>query len=181
MVSRDGAVGFPALPHLQTVQAAVEFINRCFAALLLGGLYCEAIGADGLDFGSIIDWSYLRTQSNAPALPNQFHRRICLRQAPPLEAIYLLSPRSTDIATLIAAMNSGRTLLAALPELGPEFLLKGTTGIARRDWGSALSNLWIIVEQITSHLWEKNILVPARTSPTVLGRVISYQIRGHGR
>jgi len=171
VVSRDGAIGLPALPHLQAAQAAMEFVNRCFAGLLLGGVYCEAIGADGLDFGSIIDWTYLRSQSNAPARPNQFHRMIRLRQAPPLEAIYLLSPQSTDIVSLVAAMNSGRALLDAVPELSPEFLLKGTTGIARRDWGAALSNLWIVVEQVTSHLWETNILVPARTSQAVAGRV----------
>ncbi len=143
----------------------------CFAALLLGGVYCEAIGADGLDFGSIIDWTYLRTQSAAPARPNQFHRMIRLQQAPPLEAIHLMSPRSTNIGSLVTAMSSGRALLDAVPELSPEFLLKGATGLARRDWGAALSNLWIVVEQITSHLWESKILIPARGSQATPGRV----------
>lgn len=171
VVSRDGAVGLPALPNLLEAQAAVEFINRCFAALLLGGVYCEAIGVDGLDFGSIIDWTYLRTQSAAPARPNQFHRMIRLRQAPPLEAIHLMSPRSIDIGSLITAIGTGRELLDAVPELGPEFLLKGTTGLARLDWGAALSNLWIVIEQITSHLWKAKIVAPARSSQMTPGRV----------
>lgn len=55
VVARDGAVGLPALPEIRSDQKAVEFFNRSFAALLLGGIYCEAITLDGLDFGSIID------------------------------------------------------------------------------------------------------------------------------
>lgn len=171
VVARDGAVGLPALPHLRDVQAAVEFINRCFAGLLLGGVYCEAIGADGLDFGRIIDWTYLRTNSAATARSNQFHRAIRQRQCAPLEAINLISPRTVEIDGLSAAMKAGRAILDAVPQLGPEFLLKGATGFARRDWGTALTNLWIVVEQITSHLWEMRILVGARNAQVTSGRI----------
>jgi hypothetical protein len=171
VVARDGAVGLPALAHLRDVQAAVEFINRCFAALLLGGVYCEAIGPDGLDFGRIIDWTYLRTYSAAPARPNQFHQAIRQRQCAPLEAIHLMSPRSIEIDDLNTAMKAGRAILDAVPQLDPEFLLKGVTGYARRDWGAALTNLWIVVEQITSHLWEMRILASARTAQVAPGRI----------
>ncbi|MGC1588326.1 MAG: hypothetical protein WA791_21900, partial [Rhodomicrobium sp.] len=49
VVARDGALALPPLPELRSDQAAVEFFNRCLAALLLGGVYCEAINLDGLD------------------------------------------------------------------------------------------------------------------------------------
>ena len=55
-VGRDGALALPPIDDLRSTQAAVEFFNRCLAALLLGGMYCEAINPDGLDLGSIIDW-----------------------------------------------------------------------------------------------------------------------------
>lgn len=71
VVTRDGAVGLPPIPELRHDQEAVEFFNRSFAALLLGGVYCEAITLDGLDFGSIIDWTYLRIHTQASA--NRFN------------------------------------------------------------------------------------------------------------
>jgi hypothetical protein len=170
VVSRDGAVGLPALPELREDQQAVEFFNRCFAALLLGGIYCEAIGLDGLDFGAIIDWKYLRVHTSSPAAPNRFHMLARMKKASAFEAINLVDIRSISIDAFSTSMTTGRALLELVPELSGEFLLKGTTGIARRDWGAALSNLWIVVEQITSNIWTKNILEPARSSGSISGR-----------
>src|SRR5205814_2165744 len=47
--------------------------------------------------------------------------------------------------------------------LSPEFLLKGVSGIARRDWGVALSNLWITIEQLTEVLWQRDVLRPMQS------------------
>jgi hypothetical protein len=49
VIARDGALALPPIPELRSDQAAVEYLNRCLAALLLGGIYCEAITSDGLD------------------------------------------------------------------------------------------------------------------------------------
>ena len=170
VVSRDGGIALPPIPQLRNDQEAVEFFNRCFAAMLLGGVYCEAIGLDGLDFGSIIDWKYIRGNTSAPASANRFHRLVRLRNASSLEAIALLDPRIAEFSDLSAAMTMGRAILEDVPELSGEFLLKGITGIARRDWGAALANLWIVVEQITSNLWEHWMVEPARTPDPIPGR-----------
>jgi hypothetical protein len=169
--SRDGGVALPPVPELRNDQEAVEFFNRCFAALLLGGVYCEAIGLDGLDFGSIIDWKYIRVHTSASAAANRFHQLIRLQRASPFEAITLCGPRTAQISDLVTAMAAGRSILDALPELSGEFLLKGVTGIARRDWGTALANIWIVVEQITSNLWERRIVRPAQAPDPIPGRV----------
>ena len=179
VVCRDGAVGLPQLPELRGDQQAVEFFNRCLAALLVGGVYCEAIALDGLDFGSIIDWKYLRVHSRAPSASNRFHHHVRLRQASPLEAISLSGAYTVPLAELSTAMTVGRAVLDSIPELSGEFLLKGVTGIARRDWGAALANLWIVVEQITSHLWTQCVLSPAKDSNTISGRAdqLSVSVR----
>ena len=168
--SRDGGIALPPMPQLRNNLEAVEFFNRCFAAMLLGGVYCEAIGLDGLDFGSIIDWKYIRLNTHASASVNRFHRLVRLRQASPFEAIALCDPLTAELADLRAAMTTGRAILEAVPELSGEFLLKGATGIARRDWGVALANLWIVVEQITSNLWEHRMVKPARAPDPIPGR-----------
>ena len=72
----------------------------------------------------------------------------------------LMDAPTLSLDVLLRAAKLGFTLLNAAPQLSPEFLLKGTSGIARRDWGVALSNLWITIEQLTEALWQREILKP---------------------
>lgn len=170
ILARDGAVALPPIPELRNDQEAVEFFNRCFAALLLGGIYCEAIGLDGLDFGSIFDWKYVRSHGGGMAAPNRLHKQFRMSGGSPLDTVMLLNPRTVEVSRLTEAMRVGRDILAKLPEVSGEFLLKGVTGYARRDWGTALANLWIVVEQISSHLWATQVLNPARGDQSIPGR-----------
>ncbi|WP_230548647.1 hypothetical protein [Reyranella aquatilis] len=168
-VARDGAFALPALPELRKGVDAAEFFNQHFAALLLGGIYCEAIAHDALDFGSIIDWSFIRVNTSAPA--NRFNQLARLQGASPIEAIALQEERRLLTSELDSAMLAGRAVMAAVPEMSGEFLLKGTTGFARRDWSSALANLWIVVEQITSNLWQSDVVGKARAEGAAAGRI----------
>lgn len=162
LIGRDGALALPPIPELRSDQQAVEFFNRCLASLLLGGVYCEAIGLDHVEFGSIIDWKYIRSHGGQTAT-NRFHNLIRMRMAPPIEAIALMEPRTLEFETLIAAARAGFCLLKLLPYVSPEFLLKGVSGIARRDWGMGLSNLWITIEQLTESLWRRDVLAPVKS------------------
>ena len=49
VVCRDGGLALPPVLDLRKDQAAVEFFNRCLAAILLGRVYCGTITLDGLD------------------------------------------------------------------------------------------------------------------------------------
>lgn len=160
VVGRDGALALPPIDDLRSTPAAVEFFNRCLAALLLGGIYCEAITPDGLDLGSIIDWTYIRAHKSSPAAANRFHEHVRHRQASPMEAIALVQPRHVGLAKLQAATGAGLRMLDVVPLVRGEYLLKGTTGLARLDWGSALANLWIVVEQLVAELWERKVVAP---------------------
>ena len=93
IVCRDGGLALPLIPELQTDQAAVENYNRILAAILLGGIYCEEITSDGLDFGSILDWKYVRVLSCAFATSNRFHFLLRGQHASAVEAIALEEPR----------------------------------------------------------------------------------------
>lgn len=73
LISRDGGLAIPAVKEFQNQQKAIDFFNRSLAAILLGGIYCEAINADHLDMGSIIDWKYIRSHHSGSAAPNLFH------------------------------------------------------------------------------------------------------------
>ena len=171
IVCRDGGLALPLIPELQTDQAAVENYNRILAAILLGGIYCEAVTSDGLDFGSILDWKYVRVLSCALATSNRLHFLLRGQHASAVEAIALEEPRKSTIRELTTAVDKGRLVLDNVPSVDGEFLLKGVTAYARRDWGAALANLWIVVERLTSHLWSENIVDPARDTQVVRGRI----------
>jgi len=173
VVCRDGGLALPPIPALRDERKAVEFFNECLAAILVGGIYCEAIALDGLEFGSILDWKYVRLAGQGSAAPNRFHNLVRLQRASALEAIALEEPRKLKTAELVQASEIGRKILEQLPEVGGEFLLRGTTGYARRDWGVALANLWIVVEQMTSHLWHRNVLSEAKKAVPIAGRMDS--------
>jgi hypothetical protein len=72
-------------------------------------------------------------------------------------------------------MKNGRDILNTVPELSGEFLLRGTTGIARRDWNMALANLWIVIEQLTSSLWTKHVVTTAKAGDRIDGRIDQLQ------
>lgn len=162
VVGRDGALALPPISELQNDQAAVEFLNRCLAALLLGGVYCEAITLDSLDLGCIIDWKYIRSWNHGTSASNTFHRHIRYKNASALEAINLYKPRVIRMGELVAAMKVGLSTLEQLDPVRGEYLLKGATGLARRDWGSALTNLWIVTEQLLERLWQREVVNPVR-------------------
>jgi hypothetical protein len=170
VIARDGALALPPIPELRSDQAAVEYFNRCLAGLLLGGIYCEAINLDGLDLGCIIDWKYVRSQHNGASATNRFHKHIRYRNASALESIHLYKPRSVKLSALDFAMKTGLATLKRLEPMRGEYLLKGATGLARRDWGSALTNLWIVTEQLLEGLWAREIVEPARALDTSKAR-----------
>ena len=160
-VGRDGALALPPIDGLRSTQAAVEFFNRCLAGLLLGGVYCEAINPDGLDLGSIIDWTYIRAHRYRPrqqqtGSTNTFviARRTRWRQSLWCIHVRLGSP------TPGCCGGSVHELYDTVPLVRGEYLLRGTTGLARLDWGSSLANLWIVVEQLVAELWERKVVAP---------------------
>ena len=175
VVCRDGGLALPPVLDLRKDQAAVEFFNRCLASILLGGIYCEAITLDSLDLGFVLDWKYVRTTTCASAAANRFHFLIRGQHPSSLDAIALDEPRTIMFDEVVKAAHKGRLVLEKVPSVRGEFLLKGVTGYARRDWGTALTNLWIVVEQLTTHLWFSKIIDPARESPIIPGRIGSLR------
>jgi hypothetical protein len=168
LIGFDGALALPPLPKLRPISVAVEFFNRCLAAILIGGVYCEAADLDHVEVGSVFDWKYIRAYGQGRSFDNQFHHAARMKGVAPLHAINLLGPRSITLSVLRNAAKKGFSVVSSLPELSPEFLLKGVSGLARRDWASALGALWITAEQLTSNLWKKELL----EQPDIINNVV---------
>ena len=78
VVARDGGDRTSGAAADQGHHLATEQFNPRFAALLVGGVYCEAINPDGLEFGFVVDWKDLRLQSGSQAAA--FERRAAAAQ-----------------------------------------------------------------------------------------------------
>lgn len=161
LIGTDGALALPPVPQLGTTELAVDFFNRYLAAILIGGIYCEAITPDCIDLGYVLDWKYIRSMRCGLAAPNQFHERVRRLQAAPLEAIRLMNPRRIDADDVVQALKVGTDILQRAHPLRADFLLKGVTAFARRDWTTALANLWIVIEQLLSSLWQRFVVTPS--------------------
>jgi hypothetical protein len=174
VVGHDGALALPPAPELRTTTAAVKAFNRSLGALLLGGTYCNAIGLDGLETGSILNWKFIRINGMKDG-PNGFQVRARLQGSGALEAINLHQPRTVTFKELADSMKAGMALLSAAPEVSADLLLRGTTSLARRDWAGSLSNLWIVIEQLTSNLWRRDVTDRAQNSQAIPGRLRQLQ------
>lgn len=152
LVSRDGSVALPMRDsHLQQ-HAAVDELNRIFCALLIGGVHAEFVSHNEALVGCLGEdkrlFVYTLTQ----------HGRYRHMAAAITERINLLLPRVIRVAQLRSALGLGLAVLSNVKNLSPAFLLQGYTSLQHQSASDALSSLWIVVEQLTSFLWERRFL-----------------------
>jgi hypothetical protein len=162
LVGRDGALALPPIPEIHGNQTTAEFFNKCLSAILIGGVYCEAIDPDKIEQGLIIDWKYIKANGMSTAQPNRLHSLLRGQSASAIEAIVLESPKQIEFSSLLKAYEDGNKVLSLVPKLSGEFLIRGVTAYTKQNWSSALANLWIVVEQLTNTLWENRVVELAK-------------------
>lgn len=151
LVSYDGAIVVPQCENLPNKSKASEELNNILCSILLGGIHTEA--AHPSDIGPSILDNGARFCALWPCVHGSLRNNwagIAERMEP------LIFPRVLMASELTDAFAQGRTALKAIPSLYPFFLLSGYTSMIYQNTNDALSNLWIAIEQITEHLWEKN-------------------------
>lgn len=152
LVSRDGSVALPMRDSYLQQHAAVDELNRIFCALLIGGIHAEFVSHNEALTGCLGEDKRLFVYT-----PTQ-HGRYRHMDAAMSERINLLHPRVIRVAQLRCALGLGLTALSNVKNLSPAFLLQGYTSLQHQSASDALSTLWIVVEQLTSFLWERRFL-----------------------
>ncbi len=160
LITYDGAIAIPRNADYPSTEIAIESINRILCASLLGGIHVEAIDARGLVCGSLYREKDIFV--NNPT----FHGRLRHKDASVQELFStLMHPRIVRVSELNNAYLHGIKVLEAISNFSPIFLLRGYSALLYRNWNDALSNLWIVVEQLTWHVWEKHFLSDATLHP----------------
>lgn len=153
LVSYDGGIGIPRNENCRTLDAAIDEVNRIFCAVLLGGLHAEVVGPAELLCGSLED------QKELSVVNVGIHNRLRHGWGSIQERIeHLMYPRILRASQLRNAYLHGIKVICAINNFSPFFLLHGYTAMVYQNRSDALSSLWIVVEQLTSFIWEKKIL-----------------------
>lgn len=152
LVSRDGAVALPMRGELLQQHAAVEMLNRIFCALLIGGIHAEFVGHHDALVGCLGEDKQLFVYSLT------LHGRYRHMDASMSEQINLLHPRVIRVTQLLSALGMGLMVLSKVKNFSPAFLLHGYTALGHQNDSEALNSLWIVVEQLTTCLWESRVL-----------------------
>ena len=159
LISRDGAFALPMQGDFVQQHRAVEMLNRLFCALLIGGIHAEFVVHNEAFAGSLGEDARLFVYT-----PTQ-HGRFRHMNASIAERIALMHPRVIYVSKIQEALALGMGALSRIENLSPSFLLHGYTALQHQNASEALSSLWIVVEQLTSFLWEKRFLDDPKLHP----------------
>lgn len=170
LISRDGAFALPMRGGLLHQHQALEMMNRLFCALLIGGIYTESVAHKETLVGCLGEDGHLFVYE--PSQQGRFRHMWASLQ----ERVVLMHPRVIRVPHLHAALAYGMDALGKVKNLSPYFLLHGYTALQHQRTREALSSMWIVVEQLTSFLWETRFLKNTTLNPANMqGRLQSLK------
>ncbi len=138
---------------------------------MLGGIRVEAIDSQKIECGSLLEGG-----KNIFSYIPSGHSRLRNNWASLSEAIVLLHPQIIYESELRNAYHMGHQVLDIVSNLSPIFLLRGQSALYHRNLSDALSNLWIVVEQLTNFFWKHRfICAPGFHPKEMLSRLDSLK------
>lgn len=148
LISYDGAIAIPQCEDFPSKADGINKLNEILCSLLLDGVHTEVLHSDAMVVGSLNEKT--RLIAYVPSL----HSSLRLNCAAPSDRMApLMHPRVLMVEYLRNAFQQGQQVIQAIGNFSPLFLLSGYTAMVYRNNSDALNNLWIVVEQITEHLW----------------------------
>lgn len=144
LVTVDGSIMLPVNETYNTKEIAINKFNEIISALFLGGLNINAIHMGDLEQGTLLEggeYSFSYMPSSYNRLRNNWASR------PELD-IFLM-PNYINIEKVIDAYAIGVEFLKDI-SFSPIYLVQGYHTMQLWKTADALSNLWIVVEQLTN-------------------------------
>ncbi|PCI44796.1 MAG: hypothetical protein COB41_03340 [Proteobacteria bacterium] len=160
LISYDGAIAIPRDIAYPSEDKATDEINKILCAILLGGVHAEVIYQQDLCCGALNKGKdiFIYTPCSHNRLRNQW---VSIEE----RLLPLMHPRVLSVSDLLNAYGHGMSVIGAINNFSSFFLLHGYTAMAYQNRSDALASLWIVVEQLTSFLWEKKFLSNPKFHP----------------
>lgn len=159
IVCGDGALGIKIDGNISEEDIIVHY-NDLLCKLYLGGMNVEAITNRDIVKGNIYESKSIWPVDFGESWNSHIHAELRMRVVGVTDAILLYQPeeRATTIEKMNEKLNKGNMIVKAIPNLSTFHLLNGITEFRHRNWPSALTFLWVVVEEITDYLWSQNII-----------------------
>lgn len=159
LVCGDGALGIKVDSSIAKEDIIVHY-NDLLCKLFLGGMNVEAISNRDIVYGDIFESKSIWPVQFGESWNSHIHAELRMRVVGVTDAILLYRPegRTTTIEKMVGMLNKGDMIVKAIPNLSTFHLINGITEYRHCNWPSALTFLWVIVEEITDYFWLKNIV-----------------------
>ncbi len=154
----DGALAIPRSSQFLTRESALQFFTKVLCQLTLGGTHCEAIDHRDIVTGDIHEDGLLWPVDIGRSGSSSLHSKLRMRIAGNIDSIILAHPKHISVSEFATSLDIGSKYFSNISNLTPSFLLRGITEYAYGNWSSALSNLWITIEQLTDWHWTNSFI-----------------------
>lgn len=176
IICGDGALAISRKNSFTSNDLLVIY-NDFLCKLLIGGIYVEAIDNKDITTGSLYGKNMLWPVQFGESVSSNMHARVRMKLANQMETIFLnrASDNSKSIDDLSQTFDKGDKMLSSIKNLSTFYLISGVTEMMHRNWSSAVSNLWIVMEQIIDYLWLNSFLKDKQRDPEIPSRIKSLQ------
>jgi len=159
LVCGDGALGIKTTDNISEDEILTHY-NDLLCKLFLGGMNVEAITNRDIAKGRIYESKSIWPVDFGESWNSHIHAELRMKVVGITDAILLYQPegRTITIEKLIEKLNNGNTIVNKIPNLSTFHLINGITEFRHCNWTSALTFLWVVVEEITDYLWLQNIV-----------------------
>lgn len=151
LITFDGSIMLPIDENYNTPEKAINKFNEIIGALFLGGFLVKPIDLTKLHQGCIIENSDSNF-SYTPSPNNDFRNK----SASITERIKAHHPNHIQVEEFTEAYNFGISIINTV-NFSPIFLALGYHYLNQGKIAESLSNLWIVIEQLTDFLYQSKI------------------------
>ena len=171
LVCGDGALAIDSTYNFSTNDLLLHF-NDCLCKLLLGGVSVESISARDLTTGFKHANRSIWPVNFGHSYNSNMHACVRMRLATPIETILLDGAASSShtISELTECHSKGNAILQHLTNMSTYHLISGITELRYSNWSSAVTHLWIVTEQLTDFLWERDFIECSTRDPLIPSR-----------
>ena len=155
----DGSLLLPLTKDFWPVDKSVTAFNKILGKLALGGIYFNALEPTDIDQAILHDTGYFRPLGLATSFVGKIRLSVQQKLADAYHSISLLhDPSHILFSELKSAFAEGDSICSQISSLSPEFIVNGTSAFVTHNWGEALTNFWIVAEQVLDNLWNEHVI-----------------------
>lgn len=150
LVCGDGALGIKTEGDISE-ENIIVYYNDLLCKLFLGGMNVEAITNRDIVKGDIYESKSIWPVDFGESWNSHIHAELRMKVVGVTDAILLYQPekRTITIEKINEMLNEGNMIVRAIPNLSTFHLINGLTEYRHRNWPSAFTFLWVVVEEIT--------------------------------